>query len=180
SVLTSISGYGAGPAGFGPNTNSFTPGVVKQYCNGSKVPPEAGAGAWYQVPPGTNEGNVLTPVFTLTAGATVDEGNNWINITWGPLAMTDPTTNAVLGDYRLTSSSPAIDAADDSVAPVTDFFGRSRPQGSEPDMGAVEFVKASASDMDVIPLSLAFGDVGNNTDSQLQFVTVSNTGSAPL
>src|SRR5207253_6946061 len=55
SVLTSISGYGAGPASFGPNTNSFTPGVVKQYCNGSKVPPEAGAGAWYQVPPGTNE-----------------------------------------------------------------------------------------------------------------------------
>jgi len=166
----------------GQGNKADDPRVTKQYCNGSRIPPELGATGFYgyHVPPGTNESNVPVPVFSLTAGATVDEGNNWINITWGPLAMTDPTTNAVLGDYRLTSSSPAIDAADDSVVPVTDFFGRSRPQGSEPDMGAVEFVKAPASDMDVTPLSLAFGDVGNNTDSQLQFVTVSNTGSAPL
>ena len=45
-------------------------------------------------PQGTNEGNVPVPVFSLTAGATVDEGNNWINISWGPLSMTSPSTGA--------------------------------------------------------------------------------------
>jgi len=157
SVLTSISGYGAGPAGFGPNTNSFTPGVVKQYCNGSKVPPEAGAGAWYQVPPGTNEGNVPTPVFSLTAGATVDEGNNWINIGWGPLSLITPTTESappaastaetMLGNYSLAAGSNAINyivpinsSVTYAAAPADDFYGTSRKTNNAVDAGAVEFV----------------------------------------
>jgi hypothetical protein len=171
-------------AGYAGNGNTASnPNVAKQYCNGSRIPPELqGLGFYgYQVPPGTNESNVPVPVFNLTAGATVDEGNNWINITWGPLSLVDPSTNAVLGDYSLTASSTAaIDSADGSVSPAKDFFGRTRPQGSEPDMGAVEFPKAAASDMEITPQSLAFGDVGVNTDSPLQFVTVSSTGSSPL
>ena len=115
SVLTSIAGYPGGGTGFRVNTAS-APGVVRQYCNGSKIPPEVpNAGAvWYQVPPGTFEGNVPTPVFNLTAGATVDEGNNWINISWGPLSLiaptteTNPTTETFLADYSLAAGSPAI------------------------------------------------------------------------
>jgi hypothetical protein len=132
------------------NTTSFSPGVVRQYCNGSKIPPEAGKTAWYQVPPGTFEGNVPTPVFNLTAGATVDEGNNWINISWGPLSVTRPSDGVVLGNYSLLSGSPAIDyiatgGANSSsftyaAAPGTDFFGNPRKTGNSPvDAGAVEF-----------------------------------------
>jgi len=151
SVLTDITGYPGGPTGFRVNTASFSPGVVKQYCNGSKVPPEAGAGAWYQVPPGTNEGNVPVPIFNLTPGATVDEGNNWISISWGPLSLitptteTNPSTETMIGNYSLAAGSPAINyitatnsSATYSVAPSTDFFGNPRPSGAGVDVGAVE------------------------------------------
>ena len=48
------------------------------------------------------------PVFNLTAGATVDEGNNWINISWGPLSLIKPSDGTVLGDYSLAAGSTAI------------------------------------------------------------------------
>ena len=175
SILTDASDY--------PSANNLgsNPTVMSQYCNGSRVPPELGS-MGYQVPPGTNETNALpTPVFSLTPSATVDEGNNWINLRWGPLAMSNPTTPSVaLGNYAIAAGSPAIDTADSDFAPSTDFFGHTRPSGSEPDIGAVEFLAAAASDMDVTPQALAFGGVRNGTDSGLQFVTVTNTGSAPL
>jgi hypothetical protein len=154
SVLTDITGYPSAGAGFKANTSGFSPGVVKQYCNGSKIPPEAGITAWYQVPPGTNEGNVPVPVFSLTAGATVDEGNNWVNISWGPLSLITPSTEAnpstesVLGNYSLSAGSPAIDyvtllgsAVTYAVAPGDDFFGNPRKTLADPqvDAGAVEF-----------------------------------------
>ena len=44
----------------------------------------------YQVPPGISDATVPNPIFNLTPAATVDEGNNWINISWGPLALTNP------------------------------------------------------------------------------------------
>ncbi len=152
SVLTSIAGYPGGGAGFKANTASFSPGVVRQYCNGSKVPPEAGTSAWYQVPPGTFEGNVPTPVFNLTAGATVDEGNNWVNIAWGPLSLiaptteNDPSSETFLSDYSLAAGSPAINYINPSnspttyaVAPADDFFGTLRKSNGSVDAGAVEF-----------------------------------------
>ncbi|MBZ5569653.1 MAG: hypothetical protein LAN64_17640 [Acidobacteriia bacterium] len=160
SVLTDITSYPGGGLGFRANTASFSPGVVQQYCNGSKIPPEAGAGAWYVVPPGTNEGNVPTPVFSLTAGATVDEGNNWINIGWGPFSLITPTTESappavssgetMLSNYSLAAGSPAIDyigpvnsTATWAVAPNTDFFGNGRKgnlgSDNQVDAGAVEF-----------------------------------------
>ena len=49
-----------------------------------------------------------TPVFNLTPAATVDEGNNWINISWGPLALTHPV-NETPGQLCLANGSPAID-----------------------------------------------------------------------
>ena len=151
SVLTSITDYPGVGTGFRANSASFSPGVVHQYCNGSKIPPEAGLGAWYQVPPGTNESNVPIPVFNLTAGATVDEGNNWINISWGPLALTSPSSGVVLGDYSLAAGSPAIgyitptnSATTYSAAPPDDFFGNLRKSNNAVDAGAVEFGGATA------------------------------------
>ncbi len=149
SVLTSIAGYPGGPSPqFRPNTATFNPGVARQYCNGARVPPEnpTGLGSWYLVPPGTNEGNVPVPIFSQIAGATVDEGNNWINITWGPLSTTNPSTGAVLGDYALAGGSPAIgyitpgnSFATYVAAPNNDFFENPRKNNNAVDAGAVEF-----------------------------------------
>jgi hypothetical protein len=151
SVLSSITGYPGGGSGFAANTASAAPVVAAQYCNGSKRPPEAvctdgNTGlpipCGYSVPPGTNETNVPNPIFSLTAGATVDEGNNWVSISWGPLAMTNPKTNAQLSDF--TPTGVAVNyitgGASYAVAPPTDFFGNPRPPspGSAIDVGAIE------------------------------------------
>ncbi len=157
SVLTSIAGYPGGAAGFKVNTASFTPGVVKQYCNGSKIPAEVPnpTSVWYQVPPGTFEGNVPTPVFSLTAGATVDEGNNWINISWGPLSLIAPTSEInpqaelAISDYSLAAGSPAINyitsgfTGSFNAAPADDFFGTLRKSNGAVDAGAVEFASTA-------------------------------------
>jgi len=47
------------------------------------------------------------------------------------------------GDYHLQSNSPARNAASSQNAPPFDFEGASRPQGTEIDMGAYEFVAVS-------------------------------------
>jgi hypothetical protein len=163
-VLTSITGYST--------TNSGSnPALVGEYCNGSRVPPEAkctnAAGTTvpcgWQVPPGIADAVVPNPVFSLTPAATVDEGNNWINISWGPLSMLNPntstgTTNVVLGNYSPGATSPAVNFDSCSNAtgvcnqaiggvsgvttitpPSTDFFGHPRPDaGRKFDVGAVE------------------------------------------
>ncbi len=139
SDLTSTAGY------TGAGTKAANPNVVSQYCNGSRIPPEyatvctLGTGcsaAGYSVPPGISDATVPNPVFNLTPAATVDEGNNWVNIAWGPLSLTNPTVlgadgnyggGALLGDYRPFTGSPVIDAgtasASSVAAPTADFFG---------------------------------------------------------
>jgi len=140
SILTDASDY------TGANNLSSNPTVLRQYCNGSRWPPEFKS-AGYNVPPGIADATVPNPIFNLTPTATVDEGNNWINISWGPLAETNSVTGALLGNYALAAGSPAINAIPSSssgglVAPSTDFFGNHRPVGSGFDIGAVEFVAA--------------------------------------
>ena len=186
SVLTSTAGYPGGGTGFRGNTTTtglaVSP-VAKQYCNGSKRPPEAGGG-WYQVPPGTNESNVPIPVFNLTAGATVDEGNNWVNISWGPLSLTSPATNNVLGDYSLASGSPAINyitsansSTTYSAAPANDFFENPRKSNNAVDAGAVEFALAANTPvLNVTGGPVSFGSVATGTTSASQTLTLHNTG----
>ncbi len=107
-TVTSADGYTGGVGTtFRANTAS-NPQVVSQYCNGSRVPPEAG-GLGYNVPPGISDATVPNPIFNLTPAATVDEGNNWINLSWGPLAETNPVTGAVLGNYApAANTSPVV------------------------------------------------------------------------
>jgi hypothetical protein len=185
SVVTDVGDY---PGLHNLGTN---PQVQSQYCNGSRVPPENG-GLGYQVPPGVADATVPNPVFNLTPNATVDEGNNWINISWGPLSLTNPTVTgtdgnysggAFLGRYLPTGTSPTIDvvppsASTYSFAPHTDFFGNPRPDINRTaiDIGAVEFQTRNMAFVSIAPSSLAFGNEIVFTVSATQTVTVSNGG----
>jgi len=51
---------------------------------------ESGFAVGYFVPPGIADATTPNPLFSLTPAATVDEGNNWINLTYGPLSMYGP------------------------------------------------------------------------------------------
>jgi hypothetical protein len=141
SVLTNTTGYAA-------NNSSADPNLVSQYCDGARTPPEFGASGW-AVPPGISDATVPNPIFNLTPVATVDEGNNWVNLRWGPLSMLNPVSNTVLGNYALASSSPAIDyvpVAQLRAGTSTDFYGNQRPDPTNPnafDVGAVEFQGAA-------------------------------------
>ncbi len=183
SVLTSTTGYAS--------TNiSGNPQLNHQYCNGSRIPPEAcgtdkSATACYhnlgwQVPPGTNESNALpTPQFSLSPSATTDEGNNWINLRWGPLATSNPVTGAALADFNLSQYSPAIDMVPTSVThPALDFYGNPRPDGKANDghfdAGAIEYQLGERStSANVYPTSLSFGNVAVGATAT-QTVTLSS------
>jgi hypothetical protein len=161
SVLTSTSGYG------GANNSATAPPVVSQFCNGSRVPPECsvadgcGGPRGFGVPPGIADATTPNPVFSLAPSATVDEGNNWINVSWGPLALTNPAVlgpanpgaaggdyggGPLLANYNLTAAIDTIPAAQSH--PAADFYGNARPEPGESttsgrfDPGAIEYGSA--------------------------------------
>jgi hypothetical protein len=192
SVLTSLTGYNSSLL----NSNS-NPDVKSQYCNGSRIPPELGSAGW-QVPPGISDATVPNPIFNLTPAATVDEGNNWINISWGPLALTRPADGLTLGNYALAINSPAIDAIGPTAstynaAPSTDFFGNPRknttvvngfPANPCVDVGAVDISKGTTCGGSTPSASVSgSGDFGNwavGTTSNAHTFTVTNTGGVAL
>jgi hypothetical protein len=221
SLLTSLSGpsggYGgggnlAGPAG---GSGLFT----SMYCNGSRVPPEISPtvctsnpaappgtgpanapGCTYPgalgitVPPGVPDNNPFYANFTLTPAATVDEGNNWLNMNYGPLTAVNPTVargaagyGTALGNYSPTATSPAVNAIPVSVThPATDFFGNPRPDRPGDgtfDIGAVEITTAAGGGGAVASVTggpLAFGNQAVGTTSSPQTLTLHNTGTAAL
>ncbi len=177
SVLTDAGDYP------GNNNLGSNPTLARQYCDGSRIPPELGT-AGYQVPPGIADAQVPNPVFQLQPAATVDEGNNWINISWGPLAETNPA-GVLLGNYALASGSPAINyiprlSVAGLLAPTTDFYGNPRPASplTAIDVGAVEFQGASTPLANVSPTVVNFGNVLQGTTSAAQTVTLTNPGLA--
>jgi hypothetical protein len=180
SILTSLGGGYTGSGNLAPSASP----VVTQYCNGSRVPPENG-GLGYQVPPGISDATMPNPRFNLTAAATVDEGNNWVNMVYGPLSLfnlssTTPSTSP-LGNYSIGAASPAVDTASASGAPNHDFFGNPRPQGAGFDIGAVEFTAIAGASVTGGPL--IFGNVGVSTpatSSRPQTLTLHNTGNLNL
>jgi len=181
SILTSLNGYAA--SNYVPGAG---PGVTfqSQACNGARVPPENG-GMGYNVPPGIADATLPNPVFSLTAAATVDEGNNWINMSYGPLSLFGPT-GTTLSDYSLVAGSLAIDKVNSGTpfytdAPSHDFFGNPRKGAGSPpvDIGAVEFVGAANTAVaSVTGGPLAFGNVVNGTTSASQTLTLHNSGTA--
>jgi hypothetical protein len=91
-----------------------------------------------------------------TLGAYVDEGpavgnpaaNRILNTANAINALGGAANNVVAdprffslpaGNFRLTAGSAAIDAADATYAPATDYDGRPRPRGNADDIGAFEF-----------------------------------------
>ena len=187
SFLTSTAGYGS--------TNSASnPAVTSQYCNGSRIPPECTVAngcvgsAGYQVPPGISDATVPNPIFNLTPAATVDEGNNWINISWGPLAETNPVTGATFGNYGpATAASPVVNyipttaTVNFNEAPATDIFGNLRKTNNAVDAGAVEFpTPPQVANGSVTGGPLSFGNVAVGMTSAPQTLTLHNTGNATL
>jgi len=181
SVITDAADYAAASL----HNTGKNPTVLSQYCNGSRVPPENG-GLGYNVPAGIADATVPNPIFSLTPAATVDEGNNWINISWGPLALTNPS-GATLGNYGPAAGSSVINyitssAATYGPAPPSDFYGNPRKDNNAVDAGAIEFVgPAGPANASVTPALLAFGKVGTGgAPSAAQTLTLQNTGGSPL
>ncbi len=158
-------------------TSDSNTGVIAQYCNGSRVPPECGTAQGcggphgFGVPPGIPDSIAGAPLFSLVPSATVDEGNNWINVSWGPLSLTNPSaTGGAYGNYGgglplgnyapAATGSPLVDFITCSnanatgqgcqVSPVpgltitlprTDYFGNPRP---DPNAGQPKKANAGA------------------------------------
>ncbi len=159
-VLTSTAGYGAA------SNVQTDPNLANAYCNGSRVVPELGTV--------TNPPSVLN----LQVAATLDEGNNYVNLRYGPLYVENPVTNTTFGDYHLASAAGSAyntGTATGSV-PNHDFDAQPRPMATLYDRGADEF-SVSAPSPTVSPTALAFGNVQIGTFKTLQ-VTVSNGATA--
>jgi hypothetical protein len=186
SVITDAADYG--PVATTHNTPG-NPTVLSQYCNGSRTPPEFQS-LGYQVPPGIADATVPNPIFSLTPTATVDEGNNWINISWGPLSLINTVNNTPLGNYGPASSSSVINLIPSTatgalgaytLAPATDFYGNARKTNNFVDAGAVEFVAGGTTAVaSVTGGPLAFGNVVVGTTSATQTLTLHNNGGVAL
>ena len=188
STLTNPSENAAGSN----NELGINPTVVQQYCNGSRQPPEWGSSGW-SVPAGISDATVPNPIFNLTPVATVDEGNNWVNLRWGPLTTVTPGSEAnpmalatPLGNYAPATGSPVINyitsgSAAYAAAPSTDFFGNARKVGNAAvDIGAIQHGTgvAEGAILVVVGGPLAFGNVPYTTTSASQALTVRNDGTA--
>jgi hypothetical protein len=188
--------------GGGSSNSATAPPVVSQYCNGSRVPPECtvadgcGGPKGFGVPPGIADAVTPNPLFSFTPSATVDEGNNWINVSWGPLTLTNPSLTggvngnygggAALANYNLTAAIDTIPA--NQPHPFTDFYGNLRPEPGEStgangrfDPGAIEFGSSGGTaSFTVTPSTLPFGNQAIATTSGAMAITVTNTGNLAL
>jgi hypothetical protein len=186
--------------GYATTDFAANPAITSQYCNGSRVPPECsvangcGGPSGYGVPPGIVDASAPNPVFSLTPSATVDEGNNWINVSWGPLALSNDavqdTTSGRYGagplfaNYVLQPTSPAIDYVPVAQShPTKDFFGNPRPDTGNTaryDVGAIEYQHALTTALLVVdPSSYNFGSVPiGTTPSPTVALTLRNDGGA--
>jgi hypothetical protein len=100
----------------------------------------------------------------------------------GNISANPNFVNAAQGNYELNYNSPCIDAADGTVAPLTDLDGAPRyndplvtvkggipnANGVYPDMGAYEYVQTASSSVDLVANSV----IGPATETAGQTITV--------
>jgi len=174
-----------------PNVVPSATPVLGQYCNGARIPPEqcsTGQGAndpamckGYFTPAGQSETVGVSPVFVfngISASATVDEGNNWINMTYGPLTLARPPVSsagstpsaeptvasaavgATQGAYSINGDSAAVGAGNAHApgTPSQDFYGRARP-ATGVSIGAVEYIPSAPT---LTAISPASGQAGTS------------------
>jgi hypothetical protein len=179
SVLTSTSGY----AGIG--NNQTDPQMVKPYCNGARANPA------FIFEPGQPFLDPATQ--NLTAGATLDEAGNFVDVRFGPLYLTAPegdlalTPGTVIGDYHLAGNTGGAYNAGGTITghPATlalDIDSDKRPQnrgiGTGVDIGADEFVPPGPA-ASITPATGTLGTVQTGQTASVAF-TITNTGnSAP-
>jgi hypothetical protein len=170
SVLTNTSGYAA-------SNTSTDPLLADAYCNGSRVTPEFPS--------------VINPPSpkTLLVAATVDEGNNYVTLRYGPLYQSKPTTAAgtayaSFGDLHIGAASTAKDSGTPVDAVTHDVDGDQRGPGAtgpnkQYDRGADE-IRYPAPVAGLSGSALSFGNQPVNTTSAPLVLTVNNTGDAGL
>jgi hypothetical protein len=187
SVLTA-----GGSTVLGGGNSPGNPNFVNFYCDGSRQPPEFGASGW-AVPSGISDATVPNPIFNLTPVATVDEGNNWVNLRWGPLSMSNPSATGgahgnyggglPLGNYAIRSGSSAagrVTGANMAEAPRYDFFDRPRTGGST-DAGAVRLTGTVGRQLTVSAAVIDFGSVPDHSPTTIdQDVVLTNSDIAPV
>jgi hypothetical protein len=195
---------------FPNSTNIFggTSPVVAQVCNGARTPPEScsqlagGLGQschGFNAPPGASETTGLAQLFVFNGikpTATVDEGHNWLNLTYGPLTLNrsavqagslnppelmvaSAATGTTGGAYSIQGTSAAVNRGSNAGAPATDFFGNQRPgtTANPVDIGAVEFPIAAGSTLVVAnPAPLLFTDVVVSSGSTTRDLVLTNNG----
>ena len=185
--------------------------VVAQFCNGARTAPEScsqlasGSGQscnGYNAPAGASETTGLAQVFVFNGikpTATVDEGHNWLNLSYGPLTLNrtvlasgpqaaapelmiaSSLTGSAGGAYSIPGTSPAVNRGNNSVAPTVDYFGNARHNttASPVDIGAVEFqATAGATLVAANPSPLEFTDVVAGTGTVTRDLVLTNNGTA--
>jgi hypothetical protein len=97
------------------------------------------------------------------------------NISADPLFV-----NAAAGNYRLQSSSPALNAGDASAPELgsSDLDGNPRFRAGKVDMGAYEYPGATS--VTISPASISFPQQAVGSSSDVQAVTITNTGPVPF
>jgi hypothetical protein len=205
SILTGNGDIGTAQETIASGTNRVgvaTP-VNQQICNGARVPPEmcasggstdlSGAASCkgFNAPPGASETTSLSTVFVFNGiqpTATVDEGHNWLNLSYGPLTLArpgvtaptagemmvaGPATGTASGAYSIPLSSAAFAGGTNSGAPALDLYGNAR--AGRVDIGAVQADVAGVSAI-VYPGSLSFGHVVTGSAASTQTLTLQNFG----
>ncbi len=186
SVLSSVTGYPGNVEVNGTvvaTNNATDPAFAQAYCNGARVNPA------FIFEPGQP---FLTPAAqNLTAGATLDEAGNYVDVRFGPLYLFDPTTSTttspgtVIGDYHLAGPAGGAYNVGGSIAgrPATlahDIDGDIRPQnrgtGSGVDIGADEYLPPGPQ-VTIDPAAAGVGAVQTGQSASASF-TIMNTGTA--
>ncbi|HUW62024.1 MAG TPA: SdrD B-like domain-containing protein [Candidatus Bathyarchaeia archaeon] len=116
-------------AGLDPSNIAVNPMFVASYFNGNR-----------------QQSIVIQEFTTIQVAPAFDEGGNFIDVRFGPLTLTNPTTGALLGDYHIQAASPVIDKGSRAITNGSvpnedhDFDGQGRPDGKSADIGADEYV----------------------------------------